>query len=133
MGLGKMLRRAFVVVGQRWRLSLAQATIRVVDWVAPPAQLAWAGNGRLEDEDSGASPDADDEGHLWFAAPKKRTSHARKRIRIKDNLKYKMKPITNWKACEDCGKPRLLHKLWQCVLPHPACAATARTRLCCCV
>ena len=54
------------------------------------------------------SNDLMEEGILWMAAPKRRTSHSKKRMRMANKW---LKPIRNYKFCEVCGNPRLWHHL----------------------
>lgn len=48
------------------------------------------------------------DGLLWMAAPKKRVSHSRKRMRMAH--KY-LKPIRHYSTCTTCGNFKLMHVL----------------------
>ena len=48
------------------------------------------------------------DGLLWMAAPKKRVSHSRKRMRMAH--KY-LKPIRHYSTCATCGNFKLMHVL----------------------
>lgn len=45
---------------------------------------------------------------LWFAVPKRRTSHSKKRLRMTHKW---LKPVHHYTFCNHCGNPKLLHVL----------------------
>ncbi len=45
---------------------------------------------------------------VWFATPKRRTSHSKKRLRMTHKW---LKPIRHYTFCNHCGNPKLLHVL----------------------
>mmetsp|Transcript_9184 Transcript_9184/g.28156 ORF Transcript_9184/g.28156 Transcript_9184/m.28156 type:complete len:143 (-) Transcript_9184:341-769(-) len=76
--------------------------------VDEPRLLEFAGlPARLDDaDDAGAWPS------LWlFAVPKKRSTRSRKRMKT---WMDGPKPVTHIQECQDCGKPKLRHKLSKC-------------------
>mmetsp|Transcript_22391 Transcript_22391/g.70139 ORF Transcript_22391/g.70139 Transcript_22391/m.70139 type:complete len:126 (-) Transcript_22391:55-432(-) len=74
----------------------------------------------LLEEGEEEAPVATD-GALWLAAPKKRVSRSRKRIRTST---MKLRPIVHLRECPACGKPKLPHKLSKCCVA----AAIEKTR-----
>lgn len=52
--------------------------------------------------------DINEGGFLWMAAPKRRTSHSKKRMRMTNKW---LKPIQNYTFCQTCGNPKLLNVL----------------------
>ena len=52
--------------------------------------------------------DINEGGFLWMAAPKRRTSHSKKRMRMTHKW---LKPIQNYTFCQTCGNPKLLNVL----------------------
>lgn len=61
----------------------------------------------------GASESSKDADYLWLAAPKKRVSKARKRMRTAN---WALKPIVHVHECPICGGRRLAHRLWRCCI-----------------
>ena len=54
------------------------------------------------------SNDLIENGILWMAVPKKRTSHSKKRMRMAQKW---LKPIRHYNFCPACGNPKLFHHL----------------------
>jgi len=103
--LTALVRSRCVVAGIEARLylpALAESLLGL--WRRP----ALAGFEHVMDDDDSTAEEVD---HLWFAAPKKRVSHSRKRMKI---WMIGPKPISHLQDCQDCGKPKLRHKLAKC-------------------
>jgi large subunit ribosomal protein L32 len=59
-------------------------------------------------------------GPLWFAVPKSKVSHSKKRMKLSNKgLKNKM----NIMKCQACGSAKLMHHLCECEIPK--CPTTA--------
>ena len=63
---------------------------------------------KLISEVGGGSWTACPEPFVWFAAPKKRTSHSKKLLRMTHKW---LKPVHHYTFCNHCGNPKLLHVL----------------------
>lgn len=49
-----------------------------------------------------------EEAALWFAVPKHRTSHSKKRLRARNKAP---RDVEHWDVCIKCQKPKMKHRL----------------------